>query len=320
MDLRRLNYFVSIAEQGSLCRASDVLRIAQPALTRQMRLLEEEVGVQLFTRTRRGMHLTNAGEQLLMDVTGPLRQLARAFENVRPVSLELSGNIAVGLPPTVSCFLAQSFLERMSIDVPNVTLRIIEGTSAHLNDWLVSGEIDIAVLYGPLTDNSLRSHDLVAEEMVLVCSPNSNFSPDRSVSFSELRHLPLILANPRNGLRAISERLAARYKSHFNIKYVIDSLSLTKEMVAGGHGYTIMPVSAIMPEIRDGTLTYAPIENPITRMLVVAAKSHPRIPRIIGKADGILSDLFREVFAERPSSSPQTTPSPQTPPVLAPAD
>ena len=113
MEIRRLRYFICIAELGSLGRAADILRIAQPALTRQVQLLEQELGIMLFTRTRRGMHLTEAGSQLLAEVTGPLRDLEGALQNIRSLNAGLSGNVTVGMTPTVTYFLAQPLLERM---------------------------------------------------------------------------------------------------------------------------------------------------------------------------------------------------------------
>jgi LysR family transcriptional regulator, nitrogen assimilation regulatory protein len=275
MEIRRLEYFVCIAEQGSLGRASDLLRIAQPALTRQVRLLEQELGVILFTRSRRGMRLTEEGEQLLSEVMGPLRQLEGALQNIRSFSSGISGNVAIGVPPTVAYFLAQPLLERIAVDEPNLAVRIVEGTSMHLNDWLVSGELDIAVLYGPSRDDKLRTCELVTEQMVLVGSAQSGLSPDRAISLKELITLPLILPNPRNGLRAVSERFAAKYKTYFKIKHVIDSFPITKTMVEDGQGYTN------------------------TRTLVLAKKVHPRSHRIMAAMDKIVQDVIAELFDDR---------------------
>ncbi len=295
MEIRRLEYFVCIAEQGSLGRASDLLRIAQPALTRQVRLLEQELGVTLFIRSRRGMRLTEEGEQLLSDVMGPLRQLEGALQNTRCFSSGIGGNVAIGMPPTVAYFLAQPLLERIALEEPNLAVRVVEGTSTHLNEWVLSGELDLAVLYGPSIDDKLRTRDLLIEEMVLVGSARSDLSPDKPVSFEELTKLPLILPNPRNGLRAISERFAARYKAYFKIKYVMDSFPITKKMVEDGNGFTIFPVSAVLREVESGLLKYAPIANSNCRTLVLAKKLHSRSPRIMAAMDKIIQDVLVEL-------------------------
>ena len=299
MEIRRLEYFVCIAEQGSLGRASDLLRIAQPALTRQVRLLEQELGVILFTRSRRGMRLTEEGEQLLGEVMGPLRQLEGALQNIRSASAGISGNVAIGMPPTVAYFLAQPLLERINVDEPKLAVRIVEGTSMHLNEWLMSGELDVAVLYGPSRDDNLRTRELVTEQMMLVGSAQTGLSPDQAISFEELTALPLILPNPRNGLRAVSERFAAKYKTYFKIKHVIDSFPITKKMVEDDHGYTILPVSAVLRELDEGRLKYAPIANSNARTLVLAKKVHPRSHRIMAAMDRIVQDVIVELYDDR---------------------
>src|SRR3546814_11503577 len=100
MDFKRLANFARVAELGSVSRAADRIRIAQPALSRQMRLLEDEIGVPLFVRHRRGITLTEAGEELRTRLVGPLHQIEQVFEDVRALSQSAGGNFAFGMPPT----------------------------------------------------------------------------------------------------------------------------------------------------------------------------------------------------------------------------
>lgn len=296
MDTRRLGYFVSVAETGSLGRASEVLRIAQPALTRQVRLLEQEVGLTLFTRTRRGMQLTEDGEQLFADIIGPLRQLERAFRNTTSISSGLSGSIAIGMPPTVACCLAQPLLEMVSREEPKIDVRLVEGTARHINEWLVSGELDMAVLYEVFRNDKLSARELIVEDMVLVGPRDCALSAQQALSFRDVAKLPLILPNPRNGLRAASDAQAALYKTRFQIKYVIDSLSTLKQMVIDGHGFTILPLSAVLTELEAGRVRYAPIDKPVKRMLVLATKALSRPSRIMAKMDVLIRNVVLELF------------------------
>src|SRR5215471_7971497 len=127
MDTRRLRYFVRIAEDGSLTRAAGVLRIAQPALSRQIRLLEEELGIALFNRTARGMQLTEEGEHLRACVAGPLRSLELALQNARSFSSHIEGNFTLGMTSGIGEILAKPLVLRMSSEFPNIKLRIVEG-------------------------------------------------------------------------------------------------------------------------------------------------------------------------------------------------
>ena len=139
VDFRRLEHFLKIAELGSLSRAADRIRIAQPALSRQMRILEEEAGTPLFHRHRRGMQLTPAGEELRQHIAGPVRQVRQAFDDIKNRSAEGGGQIALGVPPTVSYILAGRLARRVAEQAPNISLRIVEGYAGHLIDWLQRG-------------------------------------------------------------------------------------------------------------------------------------------------------------------------------------
>jgi LysR family transcriptional regulator, nitrogen assimilation regulatory protein len=300
MEIRRLEYFVRIADLGSLARAATVLHVAQSALTRQMKLLEEELGVSLFSRSHRGMQLTEEGRHFLSDITGPLRQLDVAVQNARTLSSAISGDMAMGMPPTVAYALAEPLLARIARDEPGIAVRIVEGSSIHLSDWLINGELDMAVIYGPSPSDKLRDRDLLTENLVLVGSASSNLSPDRPIPFEQVTALPLILPSPNNSLRGISERCAAAISSkEMQIKYVIDSFPLVKRMVEKGAGYTILPVSSFVDEFEQGLLKYAPICAPdIRRRLLLAARPYGRIPRVITRVDELVQQVVAELQAQ----------------------
>src|ERR1700733_11994985 len=126
MDFKRLANFVRIAELGSVSRAGDRLRIAQPALGRPTGLLEEEIGAPLFARHRRGINLTEAGEELRARLVGPLRQIEQVFEDVRTLSHTVGGNVAVGMAPTTSYVLSGPLARSVVAHAPNVSLRVVE--------------------------------------------------------------------------------------------------------------------------------------------------------------------------------------------------
>ena len=270
-DFRRLSNFMRIADAGSLSRAADLMRIAQPALSRQMRLLESELGVQLFSRHRRGMQLTPAGEELRARLMGPLRQIDLIVEDVRALSSQLGGNVAIGLPPTVSLVLAGSLARRVVEQAPNVSLRVVEGYAAHLVDWLQKGEIDVAILYGPAADLQLRSEELLDEDICLVGGPDSLLDAKTSVPFSEVPAYPLILPSRPHGLRVIADNAAAKAGIRLKVRFEADSFVLMKELAEQGLGFSLLPYSAIARDVAAARLRWAPIHGPtIRRQLVLA--------------------------------------------------
>src|ERR1700756_2740566 len=139
MDIRRLQSFLRIADEGSMSRAARVLGVAQPALSRQMRLLEEALGVTLFTRTPRGMELTEAGEQLRAALAGALRQVELALQNPARRYAQRGGGVVFGSPATVAATLAEPLLGRVALAFPKVKLRLVDLPSGQLGDALLKG-------------------------------------------------------------------------------------------------------------------------------------------------------------------------------------
>jgi LysR family nitrogen assimilation transcriptional regulator len=285
MNLQHLKTFIRIAELGSLSKASDRMRIAQPALSRQMKLLQEEIGVPLFERHRRGMRLTQAGEELLQRVSGLTRQLDQAYADVRSLSGATSGHVAFGIVPTVSDLLAGRLVRRVADEFPGISVRIVEGYGGHLLEWLQKGEIDVAIMYGPQSSLHIKATELMIEELVLVGPPDSDLDPASPVSVAAFAKLPLVLPSRPHGLRMLVEGAALRAKSKIDVRYEADSFRVLKNLVEQGLGYTALPLSAIAYEARQGRLKHSPLVQPkVTREL------------ILGIPDGVVSHATRAVI------------------------
>jgi DNA-binding transcriptional LysR family regulator len=263
METKRLGYFVRIARDGSLTKASAMLRVAQSALSRQIRLLEEELGFALFDRTARGMQLTPEGEELLASVAGPLRELELAIQNSRSFSPRIEGNITFGLPPGFSEVLALPLALRMDAEFPNIHLRIIEGPTGGLTDWLTRGLIDIALLEEPSRNDRLSDHALLSEPLYLIGGTESELTVDAALSFAQAAALPLIIPSHHLGLRGVLNDAAASLPGSLNIRFEADSPHLIRQLVASGMGYSILPMFYAGAEIRSGALRHAQINRPV---------------------------------------------------------
>src|ERR1700743_2519904 len=166
MDLRQLRKIRSGAALGSLSKASDRLRVAQPALSRQIKLLEHELRTELFTRNGRGMLLTAAGQLFLERTTGLVRQIEQVRDDLQSVGGSPSGRVVLGLVPTVSCILSARFARRIIETLPDVSLLIVESYGGHLVEWLHRGEMDLAIIYGPSVDLHLSADTLLRDRIV----------------------------------------------------------------------------------------------------------------------------------------------------------
>lgn len=280
METRRLSYFVRIAEDGSLTKASGVLRIAQPALSRQIRLLEEELGIPLFSRTARGMQLTEAGEHLRAAVAGPLRELELALQNIRSFTSPIEGNIAIGLPPSISDVVARSLALRMDADHPNIKLLLVEGYTGSLIDWLNRGIVDFALLEESSRDERLIDRTLATEPLLLVGHADSSLNMDRPIKFKDVAQLPLIIQSHHLGIRSTLNEAAA-VAGALNIRFQADSPRLIKELVLSGKGYGILPMFCFKEEYSQGKLLCCPIVNPsLSLTLLLSSRKNSQTNRL----------------------------------------
>lgn len=296
MDLRQLRSFREIAEAGSLSRAADRLRIAQPALSRQIRLLEAEAGLALFTRHGRGMALTEAGQELLARVAGPMRQLEGAIADVRALSGAVAGQVALGMMPTVAAVLAGPLSRRVAQRHPEVSLRVVEGYTGHLTEWVQRGATDATLLYGPADNVHLPTRDLFVETLVLAGPPGSGLSPDTPVTLAAAARYPLVAPSRPHGLRAIVDTGAARARVTLTVRHEADSFLVLKDLVECGLGFAILPRSSIRREEAEGRMMIAPLVRPALRRHVVLAMPSDRLP---GRATEAVLALLTEEIAAR---------------------
>jgi DNA-binding transcriptional LysR family regulator len=241
MELRRLRYFLRIAADGSLTKAAGVLRIAQPALSRQMRLLEQELGMTLFNRSSRGMFLSTAGEQLRDKVAGPLRELDLALESIASDSQGLAGTFTIGMPPSIGDLVATPLAVRMKRSSPNIKLRIVEGPTGSLIDWLNRGVVDFALLEDAARSDQMRERKLAALQLVFAGPADSPFAKDRALSLDVVLQQPLLLPAHHLGLRAVIDDAAAGAKARPNVCLEVDSSRVINDLLEAGMGYALLP-------------------------------------------------------------------------------
>lgn len=263
MDISQLRTLIHVAELGSLSKAADRLHIAQPALSRQVRLLEKELGIRLFDRHGRGMVVTEAGRDVLRHAQQIMRQMEEIRAAVGEEDAPLRGHISIGMPPTVSDILSVPLAQAISSRHPDATIRIVAAYSAHLLDWLHRGDLDVAILFESRPTRSLRSSLLLEEVLYLIGPPEADLRRDRPVCFQELERHRLLLPSQGNGLRTIVEQCAKDTGTPLNVRIEADSYSILKSLVRNGHGLTILPLAPLHAELAAGQLSCAPLCDPV---------------------------------------------------------
>jgi LysR family nitrogen assimilation transcriptional regulator len=249
MELRSLHYFVRIAELGSITRAATHLHVAQPALTRHVQRLEQELNVALFTRANRGVRLTEAGQKLLDGAARILRDLERTGDEIRTQAAHPSGKIILGITPTLCPVLVPELFGRMRRDYPAIELKVMHAGMVRLEEFIIDGRVDIALLSELSRSRLILSTRAADEEMVLVTRPGVR--PDAPVTAEELRQTPLILGD---GLRMAMDALLAGLGIELKVEIEINDHETMRLMVQQGVGATILPYSSVARECARGLL------------------------------------------------------------------
>jgi len=197
MDLRHLRTFITVADAGTVSKASVLLHVAQPALSRQIKELEDEFGVRLFQRVRRRLILTTEGERLLADSRTVLGAAHTLTENAKLLRGGDSGTLRVAAPAQMIERAFSAFLHEYARRRPNIQIRLSEAAGPRMLTMLERGEIDLAVgLQRLMSDNSLETIQLPPVEFLAANHPSFNLGKGRTVEVSKLAPYPLLLLEP----------------------------------------------------------------------------------------------------------------------------
>ena len=268
MDLRALRYFVHVAEARSFSKAAVQLRIAQPALSRQIRKLEDEVGLALILRTRRQLELTDAGLLLLQRAHSLLRQAAQTADDVRAHGSRVQGTLTLGVSPTICEALVPRIARECAALHPELRLSFVEGFSGFIFQRLINQELTLCLMHNPPRHRGIEIEALLTEPMYLIgpgaaskALPPAKALPPVKPGMT-LGRVPLVLPNRTHGLRMLVERGAAATGGHLDVAFQVDGYTTTKALVAAGLGYTVLPYSAVRQEVGAGALSAVRIHRP----------------------------------------------------------
>jgi len=261
MDLRQLDMFRAVADEGSFTSAAKKLHVSQSAISRQVKLLEEELGVRLLHRGARGVTLTRSGE-LMLNLT---HRLSREVKDVVAQIAEshdlLRGSLTVAGGMTVCLHVLPRVLKRYSRRYPGVDLKVVTGRNESLLALLRAHEIDLALLTLPVPDRDFEVVPVLKEEMVVVAAPNHPLAGERSVDVETLASFPQILYEIGSNTRRVQDRLFAQTDRPLNVAMETENVEITKAMVGAGLGISLIPYAASAREVRSGRLSVARVRG-----------------------------------------------------------
>lgn len=285
MELRSIQYFVQVADEGSITRTAGKIGIAQPALTRHIQHLEAELGTQLLTRLPRGVRLTTSGRDFLDYARTIVLDVSRAREHVRGKAKAARGMVVMGTSPTLAPLLLPGLVARAREQCPAVTLKVVEGFSPQLLDELLAGRLHIAVMTNPPRTTSLALTPLCSEPLVVVSSPGAR-GTRHAFSLTELAATPFIITV---GIRTLVEQQLAAFGFGLRVEAEVDSVEAIRRLLTSGVGLSIMPVSAFHEEFRSGKLVASPIEGAnLHRILILARPAEEARSAAVGEIERIV--------------------------------
>lgn len=304
MDLKQLEYFRHVAELGSFTRAASFLSVVQPALSRQVRQLEVELGQNLFDRNGRGVVLTDAGTRLLEHTRGILMQVGRARQELEEQKNGDSGHFVLGLPPSLGRSVTVPLVKAFGERLPNASLATVEGLSAYMLEWLNVGRVDCALVYNAPASPTLDLSPLLDDPLFLI-GPRTG-RPARkarkSITLAELAEYPLIIPSRPHSIRMSVENALAGVERKIRVAHEIECIPAVIDLVRQGHGFAVLPFNAVNSTPWGDEVSVRPIVAPVlkTSLSLATAAHRPKSP-LQRRAIDVIRDIVR-----REIRSPET--------------
>jgi DNA-binding transcriptional LysR family regulator len=279
MDFDHLITFVEIAKQGSFSRAGQKLFRSQPAVSAQIRQLEQEYGQKLFDRVGKSVQLTAAGE-VLLEYAGKLLTLRN--ESLRAVADQAStprGTLAVGANEATCLYVLPDIFARYNQHYPHVQISIYRNFSHKVIEKIEDGTVDVGIVTLPVKSPSLRVHSIFRDRIMLMTSLTNPLAKHKTVTTAEIAEQPQIY--PKTGfMRQVLDKQFRPYRSRLHISMELPSVGMIKRFVVAGLGVSLISESFVRDEIRAGKAKLIPVSDmDVWRELGLVYRRDRTLPR-----------------------------------------
>jgi LysR family nitrogen assimilation transcriptional regulator len=275
MDLKQMQYFLCLAQEGNVTRAARQLNIVQPALSMQIAKLEKSLGKQLFYRASRGMSLTAAGEALVQRIAPIMTDIDRVRGEIAQLDGKISGRVSIGMITSAAQGTLPASSAAIAAKYPEIHLLVCEGYSETMLEWVTAGQLDIAIVNTAAPRLTPTARHILDEEMLLAHGADNAVQLAKVVSFDRLKDLDLVIPSRRHGLRRILDDAAAKAGFSLKPRLEIDTLSAICEVVATTDLMTILPGIVLHSTLAAGRIKARRLRNP-TIVRSVAWVTNPR--------------------------------------------
>ena len=261
MDLRQLEMFRAVAEQGTFTKAAGRLKVSQSAVSRQVQLLEHELGGSLLRRSGKGVSLTEAGELLLRMTHRVERDVEEALAEISQTHALQRGTLHLGGGMTVCLYILPRLLKKYRRLFPGVDLRVTAGSSEKILERVRAHEIDLGLLTLPIVARDMEVVPVLREELVVVTAPGHPLSRERSIDPKSLSKFPVILYETGSNTRKVLDQYFLEEEISASIAMESENVEIIKAMVAINLGVTIIPYTPVAKDVRAGRLAYCRIRG-----------------------------------------------------------
>ncbi|MTH48306.1 LysR family transcriptional regulator [Intestinirhabdus alba] len=284
-ELSGMKAFVTLADASSFNNAAKLLNITQPALTRKIKKMEDDLHVQLFERTTRKVTLTKAGKMLLPEARELVRKLEETLFTIRELNTYHHGIITLSCIPTAVFYFLPAAIGKFNQLYPNIKIRIIEQGTNDCMESVLCNEADFGINMNNVTNSAINFTPLVNEPFVLACRRDHPLAHKQLVEWQELLNYTLIGVRSSSGNRLLIEQNLADKPWKLEWFYEVRHLSTSLGLVEAGLGVSVLPGLA-MPQSPHPTLTGIPLIEPVVR----------RTLGIIRRKDALLSPIAERFF------------------------
>ena len=261
MDLRQLEIVRTVSEKGSFTAAARVLNVSQSAVSRQVLLLEDELGEPVFLRLGRKVRLTSAGQALFELSRRVLSDIHETTAGIRDHQQAPAGTLHLGGGMTVCLHVFPSLLKEFRRRHPDVEVKLTTGGTPQLLERVRSGTVDVALLTLPVEGADLMQVPVLREELLLVTHPSNPVGRQRRIRARDLDEQPLVLFERGSSTRRVIDDMIAREQIGPRIVMETENVEILKALVAIGMGLTVIPYQAIAREVRAGQLRCARLHD-----------------------------------------------------------
>jgi LysR family nitrogen assimilation transcriptional regulator len=298
LDSDLLNVFCRVAEARNFSRAAAFLNVAQPIVTRKIKRLEDELGVQLFVRSNRGCELTPEGELLAARASGILMQLTQVKEEISTSSQRVAGTIAIGLPAAAGTLLAPHLMPQVAQRWPQLRVEVIETVTRNLLASVANRELSLALVYDPPADSGLIARPQLMERLHLVGVPRlaGRLGGLKRIRVADLAELPLVLPIRAQVIRVLLEDAFAEAGLPLVPRYEANSPLLLKAMALQGLGFTVLTLGSMADEVAAGRLLAIPFDDRgmSLSLTLVTTKEHGRL-RVVQLMTALIESEVRRM-------------------------